>query len=319
MTDLIDTVQELEIDDAYIELFDIELVWYNGSTRTTQTIHLIDGLENGTYNLVMPYFNGSTNVWAEYLACPIALDGVSIDSSGAISRPTLSIANVVSLARNISDYPVSSSNTAQDGETNFSGGGGYNSEADTLLNSLGITSNEQILGSKVTYRKTLRKNTYVKLESNSNPVYYAYEDKDTQQNGISTSDPVPSPKEFPTGRFIIDRVATETNLLVQFELVSPFDVEGLQIPNRYVIGKFCSWEYRGALNDDNTVKDTTKSGCTWSGGGYTVDGASTTARAADDVCAKTIQACKLRFHGGATAASNIPLPFGGFPGSRKFK
>src|SRR5210317_428476 len=245
MTDLIDTVQELEIDDAYIELFDIDLVWYNGSTRTTQTIHLIDGLEDGTYNLFMPYYNGTTNVWANYLACPIAIEGISIDSSRATSKPTLSIANVVSLARNNSHYPISS---ATDGETNFSGGGDYDSEPDTVLNSLGITSNEQILGSKVTYRKTLRKNTYVEISGTK----YAYEDRETQQTAIST---VPNPKEFPIGKFIIDRVAGENNLLVQFELASPFDVEGLKIPNRYVIGKFCSWEYRGALNNDNTVKD----------------------------------------------------------------
>jgi len=309
MVDLIDTVQDQEIDDAYLELFDINLRWVNSSgTIETALVHLIDGLDNNL-NLWMPYDNAGTLKWAEYVACPIEISGVAMSASGAAARPTLTIANVVSLVRSISSYTVNQDNEfVGDGdsdESNFSGGGSYNGEADTILAELNIVKNEDILGSTVTHRKTLRKNTYVQISGTK----YTYEDRSTAVTGI------PTPKEFPSGKYVLDRVSSENNLLVEFELSSPFDVQGVKIPNRYVIGKYCPWDYRGAAGTANSVK----SGCTWNGGGFTIDNDPTTANSATDVCAKTVQACKRRFHGGANTDSDIPLPFGGFPGSRKFK
>ena len=252
MTDLIDTVQDPSLDDAYIELFDINLRWYNSSgVLQTDTVHLIDGLDPENLNLWMPYDNNGTLEWAEYIACPIGIEGISASSTGAQARPTLSIANVVSLTRTISGYNVVGDGLAD--ESNFSGGGSYDGEANTILKQLNISKNEDILGSTVTYRKTLLKNTYV--YDSANTVYYAYHDRATS---ISPS-PVPFPKEFPTAKFVLDRVSAEDAILVQFELASPFDVQGVKIPNRYVIGRFCPWEYTGGLT----------SGSVKSGGGVT--------------------------------------------------
>lgn len=55
-----------------------------------------------------------------------------------------------------------------------------------------------------------------------------------------------NPFEFPVSAYIIDRVSGETSLSVEFELASPFDVEGVKIPARNVIGKYCSWMYQGS-------------------------------------------------------------------------
>jgi phage-related protein len=117
MTDLIDTVQKTALDDAFIELFDVELKYKNSSNVTvTELIHLIDGLELDGSNLWMPYESSpGTFIWAEYLACPIAIEGISVDSTGAASRPTLSIANIASMARSISGYPYPSTETDSDG------------------------------------------------------------------------------------------------------------------------------------------------------------------------------------------------------------
>ena len=116
-------------------------------------------------------------------------------------------------------------------------------------------------------------------------------------------------------KYILDRVAAENHLIVQFELCSPFDVQGLKIPNRYVIGKYCPWEYRGAATQGN---NSIKSGCSYNGTNYfDIDGNSVSTLA-QDACGKTIEACKLRFHPNDTNL-DVPLPFGGFPGSRKFK
>ena len=43
----------------------------------------------------------------------------------------------------------------------------------------------------------------------------------------------------------MDRIATEDRTMVQFELASPFDVDNIKLPNRVVVGKYCSWEYQG--------------------------------------------------------------------------
>ena len=307
MTDLIDTVQELEIDDAYIELFDIRLKYVNssGNVDTTQVYHLIDGLEDGSTNLWMPYDTDDegTLQWAEYVAIPISIEGVSTASEGAQGRPTLSLANIAALARS-----VSADNNGVDDEVAFSGGVS-NAEYDSILENLNISKNEDVLGSVVLHRKTLLKNTYV-YDSAGAGAYYTYEDRITKTTAISS---VPLPKEFPSGRYILDRVATENQIIVQFELASPFDIQGLKIPNRYIIGKYCPWEYKGVI--DGSVK----SGCSWvpdpDGSTYfDIDNNST--NAAGDVCGKTIQSCKARFH---NTDDTIPLPFGGFPGSRKFR
>lgn len=305
MTDLIDTVQDLEIDDAYIELFDIRLKYIdsNGDLQTDEVYHLIDGLEDGSTNLWMPYDtdDNGTLEWAEYIALPIAIEGVSTSSDGAQGRPTLSLANVAALARS-----VSADDDGIDDEIAFSGGAS-DASYDSILEELNISKNEDVLGSVVLHRKTLLKNTYVYDDSSGN--HYTYEDRVTKATPIT---PVPLPKEFPSGRYILDRVAAENQIIVQFELASPFDIQGLKVPNRYIIGKYCPWEYKGVV--DGSVK----SGCSWEndGGPYFDIDNNSTPNASEDVCGKTIQSCKARFH---NTDDSIPLPFGGFPGSRKFR
>jgi phage-related protein len=375
MTDLIDTVQKTALDDAFIELFDVELK-YKGSNGAVQTelLHLTDGLEDpNAFNLWMPYEEtGGTTTWAQYLACPIQIEGISIDNAGAASRPTLNVANVAAIAR-ITDYddtltPSTAPHPAQE-ETNI----------DAILQGLNISKNEDILGSIITYRKTLLKNTFIRANDNNTYRWYPYDHptKTGTGTGIYTENQAPTAIEFPEQKFVIDRVAGENNILVQFELANPLDVQGLQVPNRYVIGKYCPWEYKGA------VAGSVKSGCPWRSTGYTTRGAfeqnPTTPYAtndvvtnggqryyvigdpthagvessvaadntahpgtwglgpwfdidnnpttqANDVCGKTIQSCKCRFHPKTSASSNAVhqntdrgLPFGGFPGSRKFK
>ena len=371
MVDLIDTVQKTTLDDAYIELFDVELK-YKDSNGVIQTelLHLTDGLEDpNEFNLWMPYETSSNTVWAQYLACPIEIDGISIDNAGAASRPTLSVANVAAIAR-ISDYDSTltpSTAPASADETNI----------DAILQGLNISKNEDVLGSIVTYRRTLLKNTFIRADDNGTNRWYPYDHatKTGTGAGIYVENNAPAPIEFPEQKFVIDRVAGENSVLVQFELANPLDVQGLQIPNRYVIGKYCPWEYKGA------VTGSVKSGCPWRSTGYTtrgdftqgttystndivVDGgqryyvigdptnagaegsvaADNTAHPgtwglgpwfdidnnpttqANDVCGKTIQSCKCRFHPKTPASSNAVhqntdrgLPFGGFPVSRKFK
>jgi hypothetical protein len=51
-------------------------------------------------------------------------------------------------------------------------------------------------------------------------------------------------------------VASEDSILVEFELASPIDVEGVKVPGRVVIGRYCVWRYQGGpLNNEG--------GCNW--------------------------------------------------------
>jgi lambda family phage minor tail protein L len=53
------------------------------------------------------------------------------------------------------------------------------------------------------------------------------------------------PSELPKATYVVDRIASENSVVVTFELASPLDVEGIKVPNRTVVGKYCSWRYQG--------------------------------------------------------------------------
>jgi lambda family phage minor tail protein L len=50
---------------------------------------------------------------------------------------------------------------------------------------------------------------------------------------------------FPTDIYYIERKAAETEMSVTFQLASPLDLEGIQLPRRVVTHNHCLWEYRG--------------------------------------------------------------------------
>ena len=58
----------------------------------------------------------------------------------------------------------------------------------------------------------------------------------------------------------------ETNIIVQFELATPIDIEGVMLPNRVVIGRYCPWKYQGHFYPDrskNPVIASEDGGCIW--------------------------------------------------------
>lgn len=316
MTDLIDTVQLSEIDDELIELFDITLPGYS-STSGAGKYYLCNGeTDQDAVADTDIIFNGNT-----YLAIPIQITGIEFNSSGAYARPTLTIANIPNLTKTLD-----TDNEAVLEDLRVAGTAGIEA----------FERNDELIGTKVVYRKTLKS----KLSSG---------------------------EEFPSQTYYIDRVASENNIFVAFELASPMDIEGAQIPARMVIGRYCSWQYQGRAdglgggctypNDstqhklydyENNDLGTPASILDWTSQGYsqgnirktTTNGKIevwealfTHTSAKDprynrrywkriDLCQKTLAACKLRFQGNALN-SNLdqaaPLPFGGFPGSKKYR
>lgn len=311
--DLINTVQLQTVGDSLIELFDIVLPSGN-------EVHLHNGLAQGTDSIYLSNRAGTT--LNEYIAIPIEIEGIELNSDGPQSRPTLSIANLPTITRSIA------------------------SNEDTMLDILeaeGVSKNDDLLNSKVTYRRTLLKYT--------------------QSSAAAAS----VPTEFPSHTYYIDRVSSENNIVVQFELASPIDIQGVVLPNRLMVGKYCAWRYQGqALSGEG--------GCDWplnGNGRYftvsdsSIDVASIAAWSSDnatyvagsrvqtdtngytqiweaartvpvnkepsanpgywqriDLCGKLLNSCKIRFQGNNNNSdldTSIPLPFGGFPGTKKFR
>jgi lambda family phage minor tail protein L len=99
------------------------------------------------------------------------------------------------------------------------------------LSAINELSNEYFVGKKITRRRTLIANLFTEFQTPA------------------------VPEEMPVCSYIIDRISGENNIMVSFELASPLDVEGVTMPNRTVIGKYCSWEFQGYWDN--------KGACTW--------------------------------------------------------
>ena len=103
-----------------------------------------------------------------------------------------------------------------------------------LKTAVGITDYDELSGATLVRRQTLEK--YL----------------------VGGSDPDQSnpPIELNTVKYKIDRVSSLTNITATFELSVVYDLEGIQLPRRVVVGKFCSWMYQG-----HELKNS--GGCVW--------------------------------------------------------
>lgn len=102
-------------------------------------------------------------------------------------------------------------------------------------------------------------------------------------------------QHFADDVWYIERKLNENRYVVEWELSSAFDLQGVMLPSRQIIQNSCTWQYRstecgytGAYFDkDNNLNDS-----------------------AHDFCSKTLKACEVRFGNGT-------LPYGGFPGATR--
>lgn len=188
MTDIIATdLQAQQIDSAVVDLFELTLpsgsvVYFHPGKD--------DDLADVRFKSKEPNNSGNYLV-NTYTAIPAALDGMEIQADGAISRPTITIANI----------------------------------GPTVLSNNTTFKYKDLVGQTVTKRQTLDK--YLVGGS-------AYDSGAT----------VP-PMELASVKYKIDRITSETNVAVVFELAVAYDLEGIQLPRRVVVGKYCSWMYQG--------------------------------------------------------------------------
>ena len=145
-----------------------------------------------------------------------------------------------------------------------------------------ILANDDLIGSKVTRRRTLLK----------------FLDAVNFTGGVNASaDPT---AEFEPDIYYIDRKANENKNFIEFELASSIDLEGVRIPFRQIIQNVCPWGYRSAE-------------CSYTGLNYFDKNDNLVATAGEDTCSKKLSGCKARF------GENSPLPFGAFPSASLIK
>jgi len=135
---------------------------------------------------------------------------------------------------------------------------------------------DDLLGAKFTRKRTLAKFLDgANFPSGSNP----------------TADPT---AEFADDIFFVDRKISENRDIVEFELASSFDLQGVKLPRRQIIQNICPWKYRGAE-------------CGYTGSSFFDANDIPVGSTAQDACGKRLSSCKTRF------GQNAELPFGGFP------
>lgn len=132
--------------------------------------------------------------------------------------------------------------------------------------------------------KVMRKRTFAK-----------YLDVVNFPSGINvTADPN---RHFPDDIWYVEQKINENRHIIEWELASVFDLQGVMLPYRQIIQDSCPWKYRGVE-------------CGYTGTDY-FDLQDQPATLANDFCAKHLSSCKARF-------PNQTLPFGGFPGAVRF-
>ena len=93
------------------------------------------------------------------------------------------------------------------------------------------TPGNDLTGAKLTRIRTLSRFLYAaNFDNNTNP--------------YGTPDPT-STGEMPRDVYYIDRKVSENRDLVEFELASVFDMEGVTAPRRIALDNICQWTYRG--------------------------------------------------------------------------
>lgn len=123
-----------------------------------------------------------------------------------------------------------------------------------------------------------------------------YLDAKNFPEGNPTADPEQEKKQV----YYIDRKSLENDETVEFELASPADLRGLQIPTRQ-IHSLCTWCSRGWYR--------TGKGCDYAGTRYFDENGQPVDDPSQDKCGGLLSDCQKRF------GENNPVPFGGFPGA----
>lgn len=132
---------------------------------------------------------------------------------------------------------------------------------------------QDLVGAKLTRRRTLSK--YLDGESNADPT-----------------------QEMPPEIWYVERKSLEDDVQVQFDLSSPLNFQGQQLPRGQILANCCRWltigGYRGPY-------------CGYNGPPVATEFDIITTDASKDKCSGLVRGCKLRF------GNDNELPYGSYP------
>lgn len=272
--------------DAIVELFELDMSsWNGGSTEYNLFFHA------GTNELSQPV------IWRgkKYEALPIEAEGFEATTQGTLPRPKLRLANINGLF------------------------------------SAGVREMDDFVGCRVIRRRTFKKfldpNNFcideIDPETGRFEKRLYTEDRSKDVDKMVYLDPTAKDFKIPTGDmspyrwnptydpyqhypdeiWFVEQKVSETKWLIEWELSSPLDLQGVQLPRRQIIQNTCCWRYCSPECGWNQ-----KTAKVW----YDKDN-KPTARIEDDVCAKRLSSCELRW-----AGADRNIPFGGFPGAVRY-
>lgn len=155
-----------------------------------------------------------------------------------------------------------------------------------VANAQGVFSAEARMNDDLVMCKLTRKRTHVR-----------FLDAENFPGGVN---PTASNEHYPDQVWFIHQKTAEDNYFIEWELASPFDLEGVRLPFRQVIQNTCCWKYRGPE-------------CGYTGTAYFDSNDNPVWDRAKDVCGKRLSSCKKR------QGQNSILTFGGFPGARRYE
>lgn len=110
--------------------------------------------------------------------------------------------------------------------------------------------------------------------------------------------------------YVVEQKIAHNSSRIEWKLSASIDQQGTMLPNFVMVRDYCARVYRRPDGAGSFKYE--KATCPYAGTSYfNANNQSTTA--ANDVCAKTLFACELRF------GANQNLPFKGFPGLARFR
>ena len=238
MTNLIATdAQSQEIDSGLIDLFEITLpndtvlrlhpgvdddltnIQFRNSTAPTNPVSAGNFVVGNTYTIVSG--TGFTSIGASNNNTGTSFVATGVGSgNGGANQTDYTIVEYTPFPMSIDGLDLQADGApARPSLTVANLGGLFGGQ-------LGDYTNDDLVGCRILRRQTLKKYLYGKSGDASPPI------------------------EFRKQEYIIDRIASESNIALVLEVAMPFDLENIKLPRRVVVGKYCSWKYQ-------------QDGCSW--------------------------------------------------------
>ncbi len=111
-------------------------------------------------------------------------------------------------------------------------------------------------------------------------------------------------RHWPTETWLVERMLSAGKAEVVWQLASPLDIDGVQLPGRQILRDVCAWRYRERSGGAWVYG---RAECPYTGAKYFDANDDAVTDPDDDVCSRRLSGCKARFPGAS-------LPFGGFLG-----